>query len=50
MMFVTFPNSPFRLFKPFEPAGDQPQAIAKLIEGIDDGLAYQTLLGVTGSG
>ena len=49
-MFVTFPNSPFRLFKPFEPAGDQPQAIAKLIEGIDDGLAYQTLLGVTGSG
>ncbi|MDP1646473.1 MAG: excinuclease ABC subunit UvrB [Thiobacillus sp.] len=49
-MFVTFPNSPFRLFKPFEPAGDQPQAIAKLIEGIEDGLAYQTLLGVTGSG
>ncbi|MCD6706075.1 MAG: excinuclease ABC subunit UvrB [Thiobacillus sp.] len=49
-MFVTFPNSPFRLFKPFEPAGDQPQAIAQLIEGIDDGLAYQTLLGVTGSG
>ncbi|MHB1144768.1 MAG: excinuclease ABC subunit UvrB [Thiobacillus sp.] len=49
-MFVTFPNSPFRLFKPFEPAGDQPQAIARLIEGIDDGLAYQTLLGVTGSG
>ncbi|MHB1188832.1 excinuclease ABC subunit UvrB [Thiobacillus sp.] len=49
-MFVTFPNSPFHLFKPFEPAGDQPQAIAKLIEGIEDGLAYQTLLGVTGSG
>jgi excinuclease ABC subunit B len=49
-MFVTFPNSPFRLFQPFQPAGDQPQAIAKLIEGIDDGLAYQTLLGVTGSG
>jgi excinuclease ABC subunit B len=38
------------LFQPFEPAGDQPQAIAKLIEGIEDGLAYQTLLGVTGSG
>ncbi|HSJ81651.1 MAG TPA: excinuclease ABC subunit UvrB [Thiobacillus sp.] len=49
-MFVTFPNSPFRLFKPFEPAGDQPQAIEKLVEGIEDGLAYQTLLGVTGSG
>ncbi|MFZ3173583.1 MAG: excinuclease ABC subunit UvrB [Thiobacillus sp.] len=49
-MFVTFPNSPFRLFQPFQPAGDQPQAIAQLIEGIDDGLAYQTLLGVTGSG
>jgi len=49
-VFVTFPNSPFRLFQPFPPAGDQPQAIAKLIEGIEDGLAYQTLLGVTGSG
>ena len=49
-MFVTFPNSPFRLFQPFQPAGDQPQAIARLIEGIEDGLAYQTLLGVTGSG
>ena len=49
-MFLTFPNSPFKLFQPFEPAGDQPQAIAKLVEGIEDGLAYQTLLGVTGSG
>ncbi|OYY80577.1 MAG: excinuclease ABC subunit B, partial [Hydrogenophilales bacterium 16-62-9] len=49
-MFVTFPNSPFRLFQPFPPAGDQPTAIAQLIEGIEDGLAYQTLLGVTGSG
>ena len=47
---VTFPNSPFRLHQPFEPAGDQPEAIAKLTEGIQDGLAYQTLLGVTGSG
>jgi excinuclease ABC subunit B len=47
---VTFPNSPFRLNQIFPPAGDQPQAIAKLVEGIDDGLAYQTLLGVTGSG
>ncbi|MDP3583745.1 MAG: excinuclease ABC subunit UvrB [Thiobacillus sp.] len=49
-MFVTFPNSPFRLFQPFPPAGDQPAAIAHLVEGIGDGLAYQTLLGVTGSG
>ena len=49
-MFVTFPNSPFRLFQPFPPAGDQPTAIARLVEGIDDGLSYQTLLGVTGSG
>ena len=49
-MPVQYPNSPFRLHLPFEPAGDQPEAIAKLVEGIDDGLAYQTLLGVTGSG
>ncbi len=49
-MLVTFPNSPFRLYRPFEPAGDQPEAIAKLIDGLGDGLAYQTLLGVTGSG
>ena len=47
---VTFPNSPFRLHRPFEPAGDQPEAIAKLVEGLGDGLAFQTLLGVTGSG
>jgi excinuclease ABC subunit B len=47
---VTFPNSPFRLYQPFPPAGDQPTAIAKLVEGIEDGLFYQTLLGVTGSG
>ena len=47
---VTFPDSPFRLFQPFLPAGDQPTAIAQLTEGIDDGLSYQTLLGVTGSG
>ena len=47
---VTFPDSPFRLFQPFQPAGDQPTAIAQLAEGIEDGLAYQTLLGVTGSG
>jgi len=47
---VTFPNSPFRLHQPFPPAGDQPEAIDKLVEGIRDGLAFQTLLGVTGSG
>ena len=47
---VSFPDSPFRLYQPFEPAGDQPQAIAKLVEGISDGLSFQTLLGVTGSG
>jgi excinuclease ABC subunit B len=47
---ITFPNSPFKLHQPFDPAGDQPTAIAGLIEGINDGLFYQTLLGVTGSG
>jgi excinuclease ABC subunit B len=50
MPVVTFPNSPYRLNQPFPPAGDQPQAIDKLVEGIHDGLAFQTLLGVTGSG
>ncbi len=49
-MAVTFPNSPFSLYQPFPPAGDQPEAIEKLVEGILDGLMYQTLLGVTGSG
>ena len=48
--FVTFPNSPFRLYQVFPPAGDQPAAIDKLVEGVNDGLFYQTLLGVTGSG
>ncbi|MEY3740580.1 MAG: excinuclease subunit UvrB [Pseudomonadota bacterium] len=48
--FVTFPDSPFRLYQPFSPAGDQPNAIAKLVEGVEDGLSFQTLLGVTGSG
>jgi len=47
---VTFPNSPYKLHQPFPPAGDQPEAIAKLVEGLEDGLAFQTLLGVTGSG
>jgi len=50
MEVVTFPGSPFRLHQTFAPAGDQPQAIDKLTEGLNDGLAYQTLLGVTGSG
>ncbi|MDQ7051151.1 MAG: excinuclease ABC subunit UvrB [Enterobacterales bacterium] len=40
----------FSLKSPFKPAGDQPQAIARLIEGLDNGLSHQTLLGVTGSG
>lgn len=47
---ITFPDSPFKLHQPFPPAGDQPTAIAGLVEGINDGLSYQTLLGVTGSG
>ncbi len=49
-MIVAFPNSPFRLAQAFPPAGDQPEAIEKLVEGVRDGLSYQTLLGVTGSG
>ncbi len=47
---VTFEGSPFRLHQPFQPAGDQPEAIARLVEGLEDGLSFQTLLGVTGSG
>lgn len=47
---ITYPNSPFELHQPFAPAGDQPTAIASLVEGINDGLSFQTLLGVTGSG
>ncbi|MEI7431712.1 MAG: excinuclease ABC subunit UvrB [Betaproteobacteria bacterium] len=48
--FLAFEGSPFRLYQPFQPSGDQPEAIAKLVEGLNDGLAFQTLLGVTGSG
>ena len=48
--FASFPGSPFELFMPYPPAGDQPQAINKLVEGINDGEVFQTLLGVTGSG
>ncbi|MCP5269060.1 MAG: excinuclease ABC subunit UvrB [Zoogloeaceae bacterium] len=47
---VTFPDSPYRLHQPFPPAGDQPEAIRQLIEGLESGLSFQTLLGVTGSG
>ena len=47
---ATFEGSPFRLHQPFPPAGDQPEAIRRLVEGLDDGLSFQTLLGVTGSG
>ena len=48
--FVTFPGSPFELYQPYPPAGDQPRAIEQLVEGVQDGEAFQTLLGVTGSG
>ncbi|MBS7244226.1 MAG: excinuclease ABC subunit UvrB [Comamonas sp.] len=48
--FVHFDNSPFALFQPYPPAGDQPTAIAQLVEGVHDGESFQTLLGVTGSG
>ncbi|MFM8797742.1 MAG: excinuclease ABC subunit UvrB [Fluviibacter sp.] len=47
---VTFDGSPFRLHQPFPPAGDQPVAIEQLTSGLEDGLSFQTLLGVTGSG
>jgi excinuclease ABC subunit B len=47
---LTFPDSPYKLYETFQPAGDQPEAIEKLLAGVRDGLAYQTLLGVTGSG
>jgi excinuclease ABC subunit B len=47
---ITHPHSPFQLHQPFAPAGDQPEAIVRLGEGLADGLAFQTLLGVTGSG
>ena len=48
--FVSFDGSPYQLYQPFAPAGDQPTAISTLVEGIEDGLSFQTLLGVTGSG
>ncbi len=49
-MFVGYPDSPFQLFQPYPPAGDQPSAIVQLVDGVRDGLTFQTLLGVTGSG
>jgi excinuclease ABC subunit B len=48
--FVNYPDSPFELYQPYPPAGDQPEAIRQLVEGVTDGEVFQTLLGVTGSG
>ncbi len=48
--FVSFPDSPFQLYQPYLPAGDQPTAIDALVEGVENGESFQTLLGVTGSG
>ncbi len=48
--FVSYPDSPFQLYQPYPPAGDQPTAIEQLVEGVENGEAFQTLLGVTGSG
>ena len=48
--WLSFPDSPFELYQPYPPAGDQPRAIDQLVEGVRDGEVYQTLLGVTGSG
>tara|TARA_B110000967_G_scaffold206295_1_gene252684 strand:+ start:771 stop:2807 length:2037 start_codon:yes stop_codon:yes gene_type:complete len=47
---LTFPNSPFVLNQLFKPAGDQPNAIKKLVVGVNNNEKFQTLLGVTGSG
>ncbi|WP_390343344.1 excinuclease ABC subunit UvrB [Variovorax boronicumulans] len=48
--FIRYPDSPFELFQPYPPAGDQPAAIDGLVAGVLDGEVFQTLLGVTGSG
>ena len=48
--FVRYDDSPFELYQPYAPAGDQPSAIEKLVAGVQDGEVFQTLLGVTGSG
>ena len=47
---VRLSNTPFQVVSPYEPAGDQPKAIEELARGIEEGMRYQTLLGVTGSG
>ena len=47
---LTFPHSPFELHSDYAPAGDQPSAIASLVDGLESGFSAQTLLGVTGSG
>ncbi|MCX7240357.1 MAG: excinuclease ABC subunit UvrB [Burkholderiales bacterium] len=49
-VFQRFADSPFELYLPYLPAGDQPEAIEQLVEGVRDGEVFQTLLGVTGSG
>lgn len=49
-IFVRYPDSPYELYQPYPPAGDQPEAIEQLVEGVTDGEVFQTLLGVTGSG
>ncbi len=48
--FVRYPDSPFELYQPYPPAGDQPEAINLLVDGVFNGEVFQTLLGVTGSG
>jgi excinuclease ABC subunit B len=48
--FVHYEGSPFELYQPYPPAGDQPTAIVELVDGLNDGEVFQTLLGVTGSG
>ena len=49
-VFLKYPGSPFDLYQPYPPAGDQPAAIDGLVEGVENGEVFQTLLGVTGSG
>ncbi len=43
-------KKPFKIYSQFQPAGDQPEAIRQLVDGLSDGEVHQTLLGVTGSG
>ncbi|MCU1360426.1 MAG: uvrB [Ilumatobacteraceae bacterium] len=50
MSITTLAGEPFRVVSDFQPAGDQPQAVAKLTEGLQRGDRFQTLLGITGSG